>query len=257
MTPLHFEDITLLITHFNRTASLARELESFRNLGISFGDIVVSDDGSSADQLDKLKKMQEQHGFRLVTSPVNRGLGHNINKGQEAVRTMYTLYVQEDFVPQARFRTALPQALELLKEDGLDMVRFYAYEKYPYLQPLAHGFSRMKFSPLLPGYKKYYYYSDHPHLRRSDFLKKFGRYAEGISGDQTEYRMMISFLKKRGKAAFYNDYTSLFVQVNSEEEPSTMKRNFWRESDNPVVTAMRHLYRHLKFNLDYLFMFRN
>ena len=40
----------------------------------------------------------------------------------------------------------------------------------------------MKFKIWYPGYKKFYAYSDHPHLRRSNFLEKFGRYSENTKG---------------------------------------------------------------------------
>ncbi len=105
----------------------------------------------------------------------------------------------------------------------------------------------------LPGYRKFYYYSDHPHLRRSTFFSRFGRYREGIKVEATEYRMMMSFLANRGKALFYDNYTTVFEQINSTSEPSTVKRNFWRESGNPLISVIRDLYRYTRFNLDYLF----
>ncbi len=96
-------------------------------------------------------------------------------------------------------------------------------------------------------------YSDHPHLRRSSFLQKFGRYPEGVKGDITEYRMMMSFLQHRGQGLFYEKYRDVFHQKNSADEPSTMKRNYLREARNPFVSVLRYLYRHLKLNIDYHF----
>ncbi len=249
-----FQNVTLLVTHYNRSSSLIRLLESFRDLGCSFGDIVVSDDGSRPEHLQAVQACREQYGFRLITTPQNRGLGNNINKGQDAVTTPLTLYVQEDFVPMPVFPERFAAVLQLMKDrPELDIARFYAYFRYPYLRPVAHGFSEMRFRLWLPGYLKFYMYSDHPHLRRSDFLSKFGRYTEGTKGDVTEYRMMISFLQQKGKGLFYEDYKGLFDQKNSADEPSTMKRNYWRESGNMLVTGLRHLYRHVRFNYDYLF----
>jgi glycosyltransferase involved in cell wall biosynthesis len=253
----HFKDVTLLITHYNRYQSLERLLNSFRNQHYTFDGIVVSDDGSKPEQIANLKSMQLEFGFKLVTTPQNKGLGNNINKGQDAVETTYTLYVQEDFVPLPLFVEKLTNAVSYMNErKELDMVRFYAYFKYPFLTPYKNGFSDMRFSPspFYWGYKKFYCYSDHPHLRRSNFLSKFGRYTEGVKGDVTEYRMMMSFLQKKGKALFYEDFKGLFDQVNSSVEPSTMKRNYWREANNPLVGFARHVYRHLKFNFDYYFM---
>ncbi|WP_353720655.1 glycosyltransferase [Dyadobacter sp. 676] len=248
-----FGEVTLLITHYNRSQSLEQLLLSFEALHCRFGDIVVSDDGSKAEHIDYLLRLQKKYGFRLITTPQNKGLGNNINKGQDAVQTPLTLYVQEDFTPTAIFPGSFVHALDIMREKPeTDVVRFYAYFEYPYLRNHEHGYYQMDFRLWKPGYRKFYAYSDHPHLRRSNFFERFGRYAEGRKGDVTEYRMMMSFLKNKGKAYFYKDFTGLFVQKNSEAEPSTMRRNRLRESSNFFLTQMRHLYRHLKFNFDYL-----
>jgi len=250
----HFSEVSLLITHYNRPDSLNRLLKSFNDLDCQFGEIVVSDDGSRPENLEQLKNLQQIYGYQLITTPVNRGLGNNINKGQRAVSKPYTLYVQEDFVPKSVFPQKLQNALDFFRNDSaLDMVRFYAYTLFPFLKPLAHGFSLMLFNPasLFSTYNKFYVYSDHPHLRRSSFLEKFGEYKEGVNVEQAEYSMMMSFLKKKGKGLFYEDFKGLFDQKNSEDEPSTFKRNWKRHPTNIFIKAARHLYRHLKFNSDY------
>jgi glycosyltransferase involved in cell wall biosynthesis len=252
----NFPDISLLITHYNRPDSLNRLLKSFRDLDCHFGEIVVSDDGSRPENLTQLTSLQEVYGYQLVTTPVNKGLGNNINKGQRAVGKSYTLYVQEDFVPKDVFPEKLQQALIFLEDDSsLDVVRFYAYTLFPFLKPITKGFSLMQFDPasVFSTYNKFYMYSDHPHLRRSSFLQKFGEYKEGVNVEQAEYGMMMSFLKKKGKALFYEDFKGLFDQKNSADEPSTFKRNWKRHPSNIFIMAARHLYRHVKFNFDYFF----
>lgn len=251
-----YQEVTLLITHYNRSSSLERLLINFRDLGFQFGGIVVSDDGSKPEHVEKLKSLSTLFNFNLVTTPKNKGLGNNINKGQDAVKTEYTLYVQEDFIPLELFKEKFPIALDLLKKDHTyDMARFYAYFKYPFLKPIQGGFSEMMFSlwPWYTGYNKFYYYSDHPHLRRTSFFSKFGRYVENTPVERTEYRMMMSVIKKKGKAIFYEDFQALFLQANSSAEPSTVKRNFWRESGNPLIGLARHTYRYIRFNLDTIF----
>jgi len=253
MEPICFSDITLLITHYNRSRSLERLLDAFNERKITFGEIVVSDDCSKPAHQLYIQSLQTQYQFRFVTGPVNKGLGHNLNKGQDAVKTPLTLYIQEDFIPAPDFAKQLTHALQIMDERAdMDMVRFYAYIQYPHLKNYKYGFSEMVFKFWTLNYKKYYYYSDHPHLRRSNFLEKFGRYKEGLSGDQTEYHMMMSFLQKKGKAMFYHDYKGLLSQENSAVEPSTMKRNFWRENNFPLITLTREIYRYLKFNVNYL-----
>jgi glycosyltransferase involved in cell wall biosynthesis len=249
-----FPEVTLLITHYNRSRSLERLLKRYKDLNCVFGSIVVSDDGSKPEHVEYINNLHKDYSFQLVTTEKNKGLGNNINKGQDAVTTPFTLYVQEDFDPTEHFPGRFNEAVKMLKErPDLDIVRFYAYFKYPYLKPYKHGFSEMEFNLVKPGYKKFYYYSDHPHLRRSNFLQKFGRYPEGKKVEKTEYLMMMSFLKKKGKGLFYEDFQELFVQKNSAEEPSTVKRNFWRQSESMLITMARHGYRYLKFNFDVLF----
>lgn len=253
-TPYNFDTVTLLITHYNRTDSLKQLLESFDNLACHFNEIVVSDDCSNAFHQQQLALLQAQFSFRLITTPVNKGLGNNINKGQDAVTSPHTLYIQEDFVPAVEFPLVLSKSLAMMDHNkDLDIVRFYAYLRYPYLRPFRDGFSEMYVPGFAADYHKIYYYSDHPHLRRSSFFSRFGRYAEGIKGDKTEYSMCISFLQKKGKGLFYDAYQSLFSQENSEDEPSTMTRGSLTTSNNIFIKIVRDVYRQIKYNYDILF----
>lgn len=248
-----FDSVTLLVTHYNRSSSLERLLKTLKEQQIEFGDIIVSDDCSKDEHIDHLKKLQPVYHFKLITTPVNKGLGNNINKGQDAVTTPYTLYIQEDFKPLPNYKKHLTDALNIMNErPDIDMARFFAYFRYPYLKRLSNGFSEMYFSIWLPGYRKFHCYSDHPHLRRSDFLKKFGRYIEGIRSDRTEFLMSISFLKNKGKGIFYNDFEGLFEQINTNNEPSTIKRAGFRQSSNPIIASVRDVYRSVRHNFDFL-----
>src|ERR1700743_732296 len=249
-----FSTVTLLITHYNRSSSLERLLKSFADQQVIFGDIVVSDDGSKPAHFENIQSFKGKYNFRLITTPKNAGLGNNINKGQDAVQTPYTLYVQEDFDPVPGCKKHLKDALAIMEERGdIDLVRFYAYFKYPYLKPYKNGFSEMIFKIWYPGYRKFHCYSDHPHLRRSTFFQKFGRYREGIKGDKTEFSMAMSFLKNKGRGMFYEDFKGLFDQRNSEDEPSTMTltRSDFRQSSNPLVAIARAVYRNVKHTYDY------
>jgi glycosyltransferase involved in cell wall biosynthesis len=246
-----FDEVSLLITHYNRSASLESLLHAFKSLKCSFQEIIVSDDGSTENHLTTLKKLQEVFDFKLITSAINKGLGNNLNKGQAAATCRLTLYVQEDFIPTEKFPEEFQKALAIFNEqEDLDIIRFYAYIKYPYLADDKDGYSLMLIKPWYTDYQKIYYYSDHPHLRRSSFNQKFGNYAEGIKGDRTEYQMCVSFIQKKGKGLFYNDFQSLFIQQNSEAEPSTMTRTNLTQSKNPVITFVRYIYRQLKYNYD-------
>lgn len=248
----HFEQISLLITHYNRSKSLERLLQAFNLYGCSFGEILVSDDGSSSDHLSFIENLQEKYDFRLLKAIRNSGLGNNINKGQDAVKNLYTLYIQEDFVPMPGFEKPLRDGLNILQDNPeADYVRFYSYLRYPKLKYYGDGFSEMVFDPWSLDTNKFHLYSDHPHLRRSTFLNKFGRYNETKHSDKIEFDMMISFLRNKGKGFLYTDFKSVFDQINNSEEPSTVKRDFWRNSDNFLVRFIRYFYRQYTFNYSF------
>ncbi|NCI45556.1 glycosyltransferase [Sediminibacterium soli] len=245
-----FKNVSLLVTHYNRSRSLERLLNAFRDLSCSFGEVIVSDDGSREEHVSVLREIQQRFFFKLVTAPVNRGLGNNINKGQDGATLPYTLYVQEDFEPSPVFPEHFADALAMMEKDrGLEIARFYAYFSYPYTKPYGQGFSEMVFhgEPWYTNHLKFYFYSDHPHLRRSDFFSRFGRYAEGVSGDRTEYLMSLSFIRHKARGISYDAFTTLFHQKNSPDEPSTMGRSDWRQSKNPLVLTLRHFYLKIKF----------
>jgi glycosyltransferase involved in cell wall biosynthesis len=256
-TQFVFENVTLLITHYNRSSSLKRLIESFDKLHVQFGEIIVSDDGSTKENLQQLTNLQLTNPFQLITTPINKGLSNNINKGLDAVKTPYILYVQEDFVPTEVFPIKFQQSLEIMEErKDVDIVRYWAFWKYPYLEKIKNGFSEMKFSIWKPGYQKFYVYSDACHLRRNTFFNSFGRYIEdGIKSDRAEYLMMMSFIRNKGVAIYYENFRELFHHQNSEEEPSTVSRDFLGSTQNRFISILRDIYRNIKFNLDYLMLF--
>lgn len=253
-TKLFYPNVTLLITLYNRSNSIKRLLESFNEKKVKFGNIVVSDDGSSPSHLEKLYELQTAFHFNLVTTEQNKGLGNNINKGQDAVKTEFTLYVQEDFEPTEKFIDAFKDSMEFMnKNSTLDLIRYYANYQYPYTRPFDRGFSEICIPPFAMDYRKVYAYSDNPHLRRSNFFEKFGRYAEGIKGDRMEYKMCLSFIQNKGKALIYDDFKGLFLHENLPEETSTMYRSPLTVNNNLVLSYVRHIYRQVRYNYDIKF----
>lgn len=247
----NFTNITLLVTHYNRSGSLENLLENLREVGCVFNRIVISDDGSDSSHLAKLERLTEEYQFEVVKTETNKGLGNNINKGQDTVTSPLTLYIQEDFEPTTKFPVELQKAEKLLSlYPDVDYIRFYAYFQYPYLRPFTADFSEMHIPSTATNYSKIYMYSDHPHLRRTSFFQKFGRYEEGCKGDRTEYKMCISFIRKKGRALESKYFRDLFVQRNSEVEPSTMSRSSWRNSNAIAIKILRYFYRQVKYNID-------
>jgi glycosyltransferase involved in cell wall biosynthesis len=247
----HFTGVTLLITHFNRSKSLLRLLETLNKIFITFDEIIVSDGGSSDEHMLHVEELQQQFGFTLLTSPSNKGLGNTINMGQDAVKTPFILYIQEDFVPKAAFASALKDGFNIINtEEKWDLIRFYAFPwtPYPYLKDYKNGFSEMIFS-LLPWYsnnQKFNVYSDHPHLKRATFPNKFGRYFETRNGDVTEMSMVRSFLKNNGKGLYFKNNKSLFEHDNPEDEPGLFRPDTEKNKKYSEIKPLYFVYLKLK-----------
>jgi glycosyltransferase involved in cell wall biosynthesis len=122
----HFKKVTLLITHYNRSKSLENLLDSFAHLGVSFGEIIIADDASKQEHLSYIESLRSKYDFTLTSPSKNGGLGSNINRGQDAVKSEYTLYVQEDFRLLDGGPVHLQNGLNIMEEDQkIDSVRFY------------------------------------------------------------------------------------------------------------------------------------
>lgn len=244
-----FKDVTLLITHYNRSKSLERLLASLAKLNCTFEDTVVSDDASRPEEIAKVLDLQKQYNFRLVTTPRNRGYGNCINKGQDAITTPYTIYLQEDFVPFDAFPAHFKDAMDILNTDkSIDYIRFWAIgEMNIDKKPYGKGFSEMVYRFWNMSHKKFYQFSDTPNVRRSNFVEKFGRYREGIHGDMTDYYMAISFLHHKGKGLFYDAYDTLFSHDDVEEGSRIRPLINWRQRTNPIILFMRFFFLRYKW----------
>lgn len=240
-----YDTVTLLVTHYNRSRSLEHLLRRCAEENLKFKEIIVSDDGSKKEHLEYVKKLKDTYSFKLLGSNTNKGLGNNINKGQDAVKTPYTLYVQEDFEPTSEFMYNFGNALKLMDEEDWDLIRFYTFPwaPFPYLKPYKFNYSEMLFRPQLRylNHMKFRIYSDHPHLRRTSFLNKFGRYIENKPGDPTEYDMCLHFIRHGGKALMFVG-APLFLHENMAIEPNTMERSKWKLRNFFMIQFARSLY---------------
>lgn len=244
-----FKDVTLLITHYNRSKSLERLLASLARLNCRFEEIVVSDDASRPEEMAQVKRIQGIYNFRLVTTPKNGGYGNCINKGEDAIDTPYTIYLQEDFVPFAVFPEHFKDALQIMNEDkSIDYIRFWAIEDmHINLKPYGKGFSLMEYKFWNMSHLKFYQFSDTPNIRRSNFIEKFGRYREGIFGDKTDYYKAISFIHNKGKGLFYDKYDTLFTHDDEEEGSRIRSGNNWRQKQNIFVRILRFFFLRYKW----------
>ena len=59
--------ISIVLTHYNRTKLLKRTLESFKHYFTDYVEVIVVDDGSRQEELEKLYELKRNYNFRLIS----------------------------------------------------------------------------------------------------------------------------------------------------------------------------------------------
>ncbi|MCW2119457.1 glycosyltransferase family 2 protein [Flavobacterium sp. 7A] len=216
--------ISFLITHFNRPDDLKKCLQHIHALGLPSYEIVVSDDCSTIKNQEVIKTMEID---KLLIAPENQGLAANINKGIDACRGEYIIYCQEDFILKAELKEILPQCVDMIKSNTVDMIRFYSNVKFSKLIKISNKIHLIPKFSLQNLHTNYYQYSDHPFIIRKDFFILFGYYLENTSGDYGETEYAIRMMRSKSKIGLLIDnVTSNILGSNSViDRVQTTKNN--------------------------------
>lgn len=194
--------LSILITHYNRPKALMKCIRALRqfDFGIRY-ELVVSDDGSSLEVLNQIRNFDLDV---LIESKTNKGLANNINKGLYACKGNYILYVQEDFLIDNGLTHILKDAIALIDDNILDLVRFRSNFTFPKLYYCTDNIKRIpKFS-----FKNFMYntfqYSDHPFITTKNFYETYGYYLENTSVGYGETEYAIRIMKSKARLGITN-----------------------------------------------------
>ena len=173
-------------------------IEGIKKTQISNYEIVVSDDGSEDENVNIIKAYSID---KLILSKNNQGLAANINKGIDACEGEYIIYCQEDFVLHSEINSFLPECLELLDSQKVDMIRFTSNSPFNKLIPISDKIDLIPKFSFQNFLMNYYQYSDHPFITKKSFYNKYGNYFENTSGRYGETEYTIRILKSDAKIA--------------------------------------------------------
>lgn len=189
--------LSILITHYNRPEALKKCINTLRDFNFNINyEIVVSDDGSNIENIEKLKDFQID---TLVTTKVNQGLAANINKGLKACIGANILYVQEDFLIDSKFNEVFLEGLVLLEKGILDMVRYRANYVFSKLIKCSDNIFRIPKFSFSNFNINTFQYSDHPFLTTKTFYETYGYYLENTSVGYGETEFAIRIMKSTAK----------------------------------------------------------
>ncbi|PRP66981.1 glycosyltransferase family 2 protein [Nonlabens agnitus] len=183
--------ISFLITHYNRPGALKLCVDSILKLKGENDEIIVSDDSSNQEAINSISNLRS---VRIIMSDVNEGLASNINKGIKACSGKYIIYCQEDFRLNLKLKDYLPDLIDSIEKNFVDLIRFSSFLKF------NQTISINNFLAVIPRFswenffQNFYRYSDHPFLVKKEFYEKYGYYLENTSGryGETEYGVRLA-----------------------------------------------------------------
>jgi glycosyltransferase involved in cell wall biosynthesis len=208
---------------------------------------VVCDDAS---QEEHLKTIQDYQIDQLIVSEINQGLAANINKGIQACQGEYIVYCQEDFVLDPQISSLLPEFLDLLKKEKVDMIRFTSNFTFNKLIPLTATVSLIPKFSFRNFLQNYYQYSDHPFVTRKSFYNQYGTYFENTSGRYGETEFAIRILKSNAKIGITNrTLASTIIGSQSVLVNESILENKEYKMNKSLVKVARALRLYLEFIL--------
>lgn len=201
--------ISFLITHYNRPDDLLQCLTAIKSLNVLNSEIVVCDDAS---QEEHIKIIKDYEIDQLILSKTNQGLAANINKGIKACKGEYIIYCQEDFLLSPQISRILPECLDLLQQEKVDLIRFTSNFAFNKLFPLTNAVSLIPKFSFQNFQQNYYQYSDHPFVTKKSFYDRYGNYLEHTSGRYGETEYAIRILKSNAKIGITNQQLASTIE---------------------------------------------
>ena len=230
--------ISFLITHYNRPKQLLNCINAIKSINYPNFEIVVSDDSSKQEVIETIKTYDVN---TLVIAETNKGLGANINRGLRACKGEFIIYCQEDFLLKASIKKVLPEVLNLISNDKLDMVRFISSYNFKKLKKISINVSLIPKFSLKNFLFQSQQYSDNPFITTIKFYEKNGYYLEGTSGDYGETEYAIRIFKSKAKIGITNQsYVSYAANNNSVIDRKKNKERIQvRKKNKRFVRAIR------------------
>jgi len=229
--------VSVVFITYNRPDFLMDSIKAIRNnCKYPNLELIVSDDGTKPS----IKKFLHDLAIdKLVTSETNQGLGANSNKGIKAGTGEYILHLQDDFecVSTEPF---IEKSIQIIKtHSDVGLVRLHHSTRFPnkidYKLPDGTPYSILGFDQPKDMKNNIYIYSDHPHLKKSDFHDKSGYFTEGLKVGETEDDFCKRFNSNRNYKVATLWRTNLFKNnglIKSTRKPTNreISRNYLSQS---------------------------
>lgn len=190
--------VSVIVPAYNAGSTIERCLESILNQDYPNLELIVVDDASTDDTLEKVSKYQ----VKLISKPVNRGAGHSRNLGVENASSQVIIFVDSDVVVPP---TGVSQAARTLAEKQNILAVGGVYSESKQNLNFISDFKNMDlaYRPTRESsYQKYagsYFFV----IKKPTFLEA-GGFLTDVSGANVEDVEFCYRLTKGGNAIFLN-----------------------------------------------------
>lgn len=213
-----FPLVSVLFITYKRFEYLERTFDAFRrNTNYPRLELVIADDGSGPEIQEKIRRLPAD---RFALAPKNRGLGANNNAGLSLCTGKYVLMIQEDCVCYGPPEYLMEAVGVMEANPDVGMINFSGGWHPPDdSTPLAGSQEPCYITPrpLVDGIKEHFLYSDQPHLRSMESVRKIGPYREirDLERSEGDYMQRWGAQTQFRTAVFPGYYRKVFQHDNT------------------------------------------
>lgn len=193
--------VSVVIVHRNSSTTIIHTLESLRKQTYPIGEVIIVDNHSTDDSLDKIKKFSNNNkslNIKILHQIENKGVGNSYNKGVKASKSDLVIIMQADGVLPSSREVGLIMAPvikgndDIIASTSITLMPRYVWDKYNFWEKCMLGGSVDK---NLEGFNgKFDYVNKKLYLKIGGFDEK--NFYAGVGGEDADLTMR---LKKSGR----------------------------------------------------------
>jgi glycosyltransferase involved in cell wall biosynthesis len=207
--------LSIIVTSYNRPHYLIRTIEALRrNVAIDF-ELIINDDCSSIETISAIRKINPDIA---IFNSQKLGFGASLNRACKIASGDYHLILQDDFAANYNLNKYINTAIEILERGDVDIfrlgsandfIRFYPnmpgsmVDYWKNVNQSVFNYNGMQIKTVIAGHETVWVYTDNPHIRKKDFLSRFGNYLENETMVKTEIDMKKRFNMMNGKSSWF------------------------------------------------------
>lgn len=195
-----FPPVSIVIVHRNSSSTILKTLEGIRNQEYPVREILIVDNHSNDDSLDKIRNFSSKHKslhIKILAKKLNTGVGNSYNIGVKAAKSNNIILMQADgFLPSKREIDIIMKPV--LEENNISvsnsniLMPMYVWSKYNFWEKCMFAPALNKDLKTFTG--KFSYVNKKLYIKAGGYDEK--NFNSAVGGEDTDFAVR---LRKVGK----------------------------------------------------------